>query len=187
MPLFPCVLCASSCAFLVLCMGKPNLVLLRCVLDAFGSEQMLARQVALWQGNLSEANVDALYRKFRNPAAHQRQQEGPEGCNIYINNLPAYFMDFHLWQLFLNFGEIVSAKVFIDKHTHQSKCFGFVSFANRQSASLAISSMNGVVYDGKRLAVSLKRRARLERSTSFPSNLGARLECSTSLPSNLGA
>ncbi|XP_065185941.1 CUGBP Elav-like family member 3-B [Sycon ciliatum] len=106
-----------------------------------------------------------------NPAAHQPQMRGPEGCNIYINNLPAYFMDFHLCQLFLNFGEVVSAKVFIDKYTYQSQCFGFVSFANRQSASQAISTMNGwILSDGSKLQVSLKRAERC--STSPPSTTG---------------
>ena len=56
---------------------------------------------------------------------------GPEGANLFIYHLPKWFSDNDLYELFVSFGQLISAKVFTDKHTQESKCFGFVSFATK--------------------------------------------------------
>jgi CUG-BP- and ETR3-like factor len=87
-----------------------------------------------------------------------RQIEGPVGANLFIYHLPRDLTDADLATLFAPFGDVISAKVFMDKKTAESKGFGawllctsppgslpsgFVSFSAVSSAEAAINSMNG--------------------------------------------
>lgn len=85
------------------------------------------------------------------------QVEGPPGANLFIYHIPQEFGDHELAHAFQQFGRVLSAKVFVDKATGASKCFGFVSYDSPASAQSAISMMNGCQLGGKKLKVQLKR------------------------------
>jgi len=85
------------------------------------------------------------------------QIEGPPGANLFIYHIPQEFGDHDLASAFQSFGRVLSAKVFVDKATGVSKCFGFVSYDSPASAQTAISMMNGFQLGGKKLKVQLKR------------------------------
>lgn len=49
---------------------------------------------------------------------------GPPGANLFIYHLPRDLTDADLATLFATFGNVISAKVFVDKKTAESKGFG---------------------------------------------------------------
>ncbi|KAJ8434491.1 hypothetical protein Cgig2_021447 [Carnegiea gigantea] len=92
------------------------------------------------------------------------QVEGPPGANLFIYHIPQEFGDQELANAFQPFGRILSAKVFIDKATGLSKCFGFVSYDSPAAAQAAISMMNGFHLGSKKLKVQLKRENKQSNS-----------------------
>ncbi|KAJ0979706.1 hypothetical protein J5N97_015180 [Dioscorea zingiberensis] len=85
------------------------------------------------------------------------QIEGPPGANLFIYHIPQDYGDQELANAFQGFGRVLSAKVFLDKATGVSKCFGFVSYDSPASAQAAINIMHGFQLGGKKLKVQLKR------------------------------
>lgn len=91
------------------------------------------------------------------PPVPPRPREGPAGANLFIYHLPIDLTDADLATAFNPFGNVISAKVYVDRYTGESKGFGFVSYDSIMSAELAIEQMNGFQIGNKRLKVQHKR------------------------------
>ncbi|KMQ95636.1 cug-bp- and etr-3-like factor 1 protein [Lasius niger] len=135
-------------------MSMQNLVTLAAMTGGNGNLQVSPNRFPAFTAAAAAAAAATQKTKFTNT---DKQIEGPEGCNLFIYHLPQEFSDTDLISTFLPFGNVISAKVFIDKHTHMSKCFGFVSYDNAASAQVAIQTMHGFQIGMKRLKVQLKR------------------------------
>lgn len=86
---------------------------------------------------------------------------------LFVGGLPYSVTDDELQQLFAPFGDVVSAKVIIDRETNRSKGFGFVEFGNDDEAKAAIDQLHDSELGGRKIAVNEARpQERRERNFS---------------------
>lgn len=76
---------------------------------------------------------------------------------LYVGSLPYKTTEDELYQIFSQFGAVVSVKVVTDRVTGQSKGFGFVEMEKGDEAQKAIESVNGSELGGRTLVVSVAR------------------------------
>jgi cold-inducible RNA-binding protein len=73
---------------------------------------------------------------------------------LYVGNLAFSVTDDELMQAFTSFGNIVSARVVMDRMTGRSKGFGFVEIEDDSQADEAVNKMNGQTIGGRPVRVS---------------------------------
>jgi len=76
---------------------------------------------------------------------------------IYVGNLSFNSSDNELAAVFAEHGEVVSAKVVLDRETGRSRGFGFVEMSDDNAAMQAIDAVNGKEIDGRQLNVNEAR------------------------------
>jgi RNA recognition motif-containing protein len=84
--------------------------------------------------------------------------------NIYVRGLTQEINTQDLHQLFSPFGEISSCKIVTDEFG-RSRGYGFVNFANGDSADEAIEKLNGLLVNGSKLFLNhhIAKKERIER------------------------
>lgn len=76
---------------------------------------------------------------------------------LFVGNLSFKVEDRDLEEIFKEFGEVLSAKVIINKFNSRSKGFGFVEMASDDGAQNAIESLDGKEVNGRPMRVSIAR------------------------------
>ena len=84
---------------------------------------------------------------------------------IFVGNLSFEVTDFDLEDLFKQHGEVLSAKVILDRDTSRSRGFGFVEMSSDGSAQSAIDALNGAELKGRAVNVSIAKERSNDRSS----------------------
>ena len=76
---------------------------------------------------------------------------------LFVGGLSFEVTDLELEDLFKQYGEIVSAKVILDRDSGRSRGFGFVEMNSDGSAQSAIDALNGAEVKGRAINVSIAK------------------------------
>ena len=74
-------------------------------------------------------------------------------AKLFVGSLAYSVTDAELEEFFAAAGQVVSAKVIIDRDTDRSKGFGFVEMSSDDEAKAAIETLDGASIKGKSMAV----------------------------------
>ena len=77
--------------------------------------------------------------------------------NIYVGNLSREVTEGDLQEVFETFGEVTSVKIITDKHSGQSKGFGFVEMTSKTDGESAITGLKDKELKGPTLNVNEAR------------------------------
>ncbi len=72
---------------------------------------------------------------------------------LFVAGVPYDFDDVDLKEMFELYGEVISAKVVMDRETGKSRGFGFVDMQEDADAKIAIETLDGASIKGKKMAV----------------------------------
>lgn len=78
-------------------------------------------------------------------------------AKIFVGNLPFSVDNRKLEEEFAKYGKVVSAKVIMDRNSGRSRGYGFVEFADEQSAQNAVEKANEQPVEGRNLTVTLAK------------------------------
>jgi RNA recognition motif-containing protein len=73
--------------------------------------------------------------------------------NIFVAKLSPSTSGDDLHTLFSDYGEVISAKVIMDRETGESKRYGFVEMKNDEEGYKAISELNDCEFENSRIIV----------------------------------
>lgn len=104
-----------------------------------------------------EQSVSDSNRKIHGASIPIGLDKGPAGANIFVYGLPDRWKEKDFLDEFERFGSVISIKVIYDKATGASKGYGFISYADRESAEAAVAEMHGSALAGRKLKVQIKR------------------------------
>ncbi len=129
--------------------------------------------------------------KTRLDAINQERVSKYQGMNLYVKNITDTVTDEQFREAFAAFGTITSARVMRDTVDNKtSKGFGFICYSAAEEATRAVAEMNGKVFAGKPLMVTLHQRKEHRRAhlaaTYAPQNMGRFPQAQQQMPPFMG-
>jgi cold-inducible RNA-binding protein len=85
---------------------------------------------------------------------------------LFVRNLSFGCADGDLKELFTQYGEVISAKVVVDRDTGRGRGFGFVEMSQQQEAEAAIRGLEGTEFGGRTIYVAMSE-PREKRSNAY--------------------
>ncbi|HAL50457.1 MAG: RNA-binding protein [Candidatus Uhrbacteria bacterium GW2011_GWD1_41_16] len=76
---------------------------------------------------------------------------------LFVGNISWTASDEDLKTLFEQYGEVVSARIVMDKFTNKSRGFGFVEMATAEQAQAAIDGLHDKDFMGRQISVNIAR------------------------------
>ncbi|PSN71024.1 RNA-binding domain-containing protein [Corynespora cassiicola Philippines] len=100
-----------------------------------------------------------------NRASADKQKATSVGAELFIGQLDQMVTEKDLYEVFVNFGQLIGPPKIARDDVGISKGYGFVSYADFESSDAAIAKMNGVEMMGKPISVqyAFKRDGKGER------------------------
>ena len=86
---------------------------------------------------------------------------------LFVGSLAYSVTDDQLEEAFASVGNVVSAKVIIDRDTNRSKGFGFVEMSTEEEAQAAVKALNGKELGGRPMVVNEARPQEKREPRSF--------------------
>ncbi|KAK4377175.1 hypothetical protein RND71_003471 [Anisodus tanguticus] len=104
---------------------------------------------------LEKMTVKEIHHIFREANGEKavRKMGEDNDYRCFIGNLSWSTSDRGLKDAFRKFGNLLDAKVVVDKFSGRSKGFGFVTFDEKKAMEEAIDAMNGMDLDGRAITV----------------------------------
>jgi len=133
----------------------------------FANSDAVEKALGMDQRELLERPISVQVNKGRTSAPQARNRERgqgksfadeplsekPDGCKtVFVGNLPWSYTDKQLEKLFAEDGDIVNARVITQRYTQRSRGFGYVEFADTDTADIAVKR-NGQVVDERSIRV----------------------------------
>jgi RNA recognition motif-containing protein len=84
--------------------------------------------------------------------------------NIYVGQLPYSVTEEELREMFVQYGEVSSLKLIMDRYSGQSKGFGFIDMPNNSEADQAIKGLNKSMVKGREIKVNQAEERRKKKT-----------------------
>ena len=84
--------------------------------------------------------------------------------NIYVGQLPYSVTEEELREMFVQYGEVSSLNLIVDRYSGQSKGFGFIDMPNNSEADQAIKGLNKSMVKGREIKVNQAEERRRKKS-----------------------